>query len=393
MITAAVRYRYVVEDVDRHGTVRLYFRRHGRKTRMPGPIGSPEFVAAYAALLEGSEHPPPNRQLAHPEAPHGTLRQLADAFERSAEFRALDPATRRTRQLIHDSMLAEPIAPGSDRLFGDMPVHLVNRRAVKVLRDRKAATPWAAQRRVKCLSRLFAWAIDDERPGIAANPAARLKPITPTTAGHHTWTDAEVERFEARWPVGTKQRLALDLLLYTGARRSCASMLGRQHEREHGTRLSWTAWKGRRKSPQTIDIPLLPPLRASIEATPTGDLAYLVTERGTPFSIAGFGMWFRAQCDAAGLPHCSAHGLRKAGSTRAAQNGATAHELMATYGWKRLSEAETYTRAAERRTLATSGANKILSHPAALKLSHQPTTLKTRAKIKPWRSLRDRGGR
>src|SRR5215203_4694997 len=35
-----------------------------------------------------------------------------------------------------------------------------------------------------------------------------------------SWTDAELTEFEARWPVGTKQRLAYALHLYTGQRRS-----------------------------------------------------------------------------------------------------------------------------------------------------------------------------
>lgn len=32
------RIRYVAEDTDRHGNVRIYYRRKGRKTRLPGPI-------------------------------------------------------------------------------------------------------------------------------------------------------------------------------------------------------------------------------------------------------------------------------------------------------------------------------------------------------------------
>jgi integrase len=35
---------------------------------------------------------------------------------------------------------------------------------------------------------------------------------------HHTWTDAQLEAFEKRWPLGTRQRLAYALLLYTGQR-------------------------------------------------------------------------------------------------------------------------------------------------------------------------------
>jgi hypothetical protein len=48
---------------------------------------------------------------------------------------------------------------------------------------------------------------------------------------------------------------------------------------------------------------------------------------GKPFTAAGFGNWFREQCNAACLPHCSFHGLRKAASVRLAEAGCTPHEM------------------------------------------------------------------
>jgi hypothetical protein len=39
-----IRVKYVVEDADRHGNVRVYLRKPGlSKTRLPTPLGSPEF--------------------------------------------------------------------------------------------------------------------------------------------------------------------------------------------------------------------------------------------------------------------------------------------------------------------------------------------------------------
>jgi integrase len=89
-------------------------------------------------------------------------------------------------------------------------------------------------------------------------------------------------------------------------------------------------------------------------------LTYLVTEAGAPFSAAGFGNWFREQCDDAGLSDLSAHGLRKAGATRLAEAGATDHEIMAWGGWKTLKEVQRYTAAANRKHLALQAANKII---------------------------------
>lgn len=131
------------------------------------------------------------------------------------------------------------------------------------------------------------------------------------------------------------------------------------------------AYKNRNRFPVTIEIPVLPPLAAALEAWPGKDLVYLVTEYGKPYSTAGFGNWFRDRCREAGLAHCSAHGLRKAGSTRAAEAGATAHQLMAMFGWRSLSEAERCTRAAERKVMAKAGAEALLvgmhAHKAATK--------------------------
>jgi len=47
--------------------------------------------------------------------------------------------------------------------------------------------------------------------------------------------------------------------------------------------------------------------------------------------------------------------LRKAAATVAAENGATAHELISIFGWLTLKKAERYTRAAERKTTADRG--------------------------------------
>jgi integrase len=77
-----------------------------------------------------------------------------------------------------------------------------------------------------------------------------------------------------------------------------------------------------------------------------------VSERRRPFSVAGFGNWLRTRCDEAGLPHCAAHGLRKAGASIAAENGASEHQLMSIFGWATLKEAERYTRAAPRKKMA-----------------------------------------
>jgi integrase len=171
------------------------------------------------------------------------------------------------------------------------------------------------------------------------------------TGGFHAWTPDEVRAFEARHPIGSKARLALALLLYTGARRGDVVTFGRQHIRD-----GWLRYVPRKTSYRRMDPsekPVLPELARLIAATKTGDLTFLVTEYGRPFTAAGFDAWFRKRCNEAGLPRCTAHGLKKSGATLAAERGATIHQLMAIFDWRTPAQAKVYTDAADRRRLAS----------------------------------------
>lgn len=344
-----VRYKYVVEDVDRHGNVRLYFRRNGQtKVRIHERLGTPEFAARYEELCNGAA-PQPTVRL--DKAAAGTWRWLCQQYFASARFRGLDPTTQKKRRAILESTFAEPIFPNATETFADMPALRITAKSVRVLRDRKGSKlPSAANLRVKAIGNVFSWAIENEVGGITVNPARDVSRFRSSSTGYHTWTPEEVEQYEKHHPIGSKARLALALFMYTGARRSDAVHLGKQHA--HDGWFRFKQHKNRNRHPVDIDIPILPELQQIIEASPTGDLTYLVTDFGKPFSIAGFGNKFRDWCNEAGLPHCSAHGLRKAGATRAAENGATDHQLMAIFGWKSIQEAERYTKAARRKKMA-----------------------------------------
>jgi integrase len=104
---------------------------------------------------------------------------------------------------------------------------------------------------------------------------------------------------------------------------------------------------------------MLDVLNRTLDAGPTGDLAFICTAQGQPYVKEGFGNAFKDACRAAGIMDKSAHGLRKAAATRAADNGATAHELMAIFGWVDIKEAEIYTRAANRKRLAAQAMRKL----------------------------------
>ncbi|MCZ6637059.1 MAG: tyrosine-type recombinase/integrase [Alphaproteobacteria bacterium] len=162
----------------------------------------------------------------------------------------------------------------------------------------------------------------------------------------------------AQGPIGTKARLAMAILLYTGVRRSDAVRLGRQMER--GGCLCFRKRKGENRRPKDREIPILPELRTVLDATDSGHLNYITTTFGQPYTPDGFGNWFRRRCDEADLHKCSAHGLRKAGATIAAENGATEHQLMAIYGWESPKQAAIYTRKVNRKRLAAAAMHKLV---------------------------------
>jgi integrase len=239
------------------------------------------------------------------------------------------------------------------------------------IRSEKLDYPDAANGRVKALRHVFAWALAEELVNI--DPTAGIKKLrTKNPDGFHTWTVEEVQRYEARWPLGSKQRLALALLLYTGTRRSDAVRLGppmAKQEILHFTEVKNATSRaatpsGRAIKPKHRVIPILPELRAVIDVTIIGEETYLVNAYGKPFQPTSFGNSFRDWCDAAGLKQCSAHGLRKAGATIAAENGATATQLMAIYGWERLEQAELYTRAANRTRVAKDAMHLVVPRPS-----------------------------
>lgn len=354
MVTETIRYRYVHEDVSRHGQVRLYFRKPGgRKFRLPRPIGSPAFLAAYHALAAG-ETPPVATPSATAKPLPRTWRWLCAEYMASRAFAGLNPSTQAVRRRILCGTWDEPTERGGSVLFADVHLDHLTTPALTVLRDRKSL-PEAANGRVKAIRAVYKWAHDAGL--VATNPARDVARIRNRSSGFHSWTEAEIAQFEARWPVGSKPRLALDLFLSVGCRRGDVVAIGRQHRR--GNILVFRPSKTGPTGP-LVSIPILPPLARSLAAAPVGELAFLVTTHGKPFGAKGFGNWFKKQCRAAGLPHCAAHGLRKAAATRCAEAGATTHQLMAIFGWTSLAEAERYTRAAERIRLAASGAKLMM---------------------------------
>ncbi|WP_069440746.1 site-specific integrase [Methyloceanibacter superfactus] len=336
-----INLRYISEDMDRHGNMRLYVRRNGRKIRIRERWGTEGFVAAYNNALAETERPKFNPTVGG-AALRGSLRWLLERYFVSAEFKQLRGSTQRVRRGILDNLSVT---------HGTKPFARMEPRHVRQFRDEKAELPEAANGRLKALRQVFKWAV--EAGHAERNPATDVPYIKTSSEGFHTWTIDEVYQYLNHHGTTSKAARALTFLLYTGAARGDLVDLGRQHRRND--RLVFK----RKKTRVEVEIPIMRELRAAIEATPPDQLTFIVTEFGKPFTPAGFGNKMRYWCDQAELPHCSAHGLRKAGATLAANNGATAHQLMAIFGWTTLKEAERYTRRADRKRLANTGMHFI----------------------------------
>jgi len=356
-----IKLKYLSEERDRHGNMRLYVRIAGRRARIHSMPGSPEFLDEYRSAVAANAQP----SAASPErtrgpAKAGTLRFLIEAYFGSAEFKGLDPRTQRVRRQILERVCDARASDGAE--FAVKPFRLLEPRHVRKLRDDRADMPEAANAMVKAVRQVFTYAIAADLAD--RNPAKDVPYLKSGSTGFHTWSIDEVHQFERRHAIGTKARLALALLLYSGQRRSDIVQFGRQHVRaaeampaalraSHAGRwLAFTQHKNRKHAPVALTLPLLPELESIIGATPCGDLTWLISQRGRPFSSASFGGWFRKRCNEAGLHHCAAHGLRKAGATIAAERGASERQLMAIFGWRSSKQATLYTRAANQQRLA-----------------------------------------
>jgi len=359
MIEKPRRYKFVVEDRDRYGNVRCYLRLPGRpkvRLRVPYDPNNPEaFEAEYRRALEAKPEP---KKIAVGAVLPGSIDALCVAYFQTGDFTRLDKRTQRVRRHILDRFRDKN---GQKPAAGLRPENLV------ALADRYSDRPEAYNGLLKALRAVFRAAV---MRGLARdNPCLSVPYLrSKNPGGHHSWTLEEVEQFEAHWPIGTRQRLALALLLYTGQRRSDVVLLGRQML-SNGL-LSFTQTKNRNRNPMKITLPVIPELERIIAATKCGDLTFLVSERGTPYTPDGFGNVFRRWCREAGLKHCSPHGLRKANASRLADLGCTPHEIMAVGGWRTINEVRRYTEASDRKRNASLALSRLSAAEAEKRKSH-----------------------
>jgi integrase len=332
-----IRLPFINEYRDRHGRVRRYFRRPGSKQiPLHGVPGSAEFLEAYESALAGQ---PPRVEIGAARTRPGTVNAAIVGYYNSLAFRSLAPGTQKMRRAILERFRAE---------HGDKRIALLPREVIVRLLGRMS--PFAARNWLKTLRGLLQFAVAENFR--ADDPTQGINLPRAKTDGFKTWTEAEIEQFEKHHPAGSRARLALMLLLYTAQRRGDIVGMGRQHIR------NCALYVRQQKTGTELEIPVHTDLQKALD-TVAGNFTFLVTERGRPFTPAGFGNWFRDRCAEAGLPkHCSAHGLRKAACRRLAEAGCTAHQIAAISGHASLREVERYTKAVDQARLARQAMRK-----------------------------------
>ncbi|TJU85619.1 MAG: integrase [Mesorhizobium sp.] len=327
---------FVTRERSRHGKLVFYFRKgKGPRVRLP-MLGTPEFDAEYQAALAGAA---PQKRVV---AGVGSLKWLIARYRETGAYRGLSEATRRQRDNIFKGVVEKA---------GHVPYKAVTRKKIVDGREDRSSTPAQARNFLDAMRGLFRWALDAEM--VAIDPTAGVKnPSRPKGGGFEAWTEDDVLAYEERWAAGTKERVWMHVLLYTGLRRGDAVTIGRQHVRNGVATLKTE------KTNTEVNIPILPALAETLATGPTGDLAFIVGENGRPLTKETFGNMFRVACNAAGVKK-SAHGVRKIGATRAAEAGVTMRELEALFGWTGGTMASLYTKTADRKQLAMRASEKI----------------------------------
>ena len=233
-----------------------------------------------------------------------------------------------------------------------IPRHILIR-----MRDSMIDTPAAANDMITAIRVLYEWAI--ERGYVQENTAKNIKKIDQNKGGTTPWSLQDLQQFKRYHGRGTMAHTAITLLTFTACRIGDARLLGRQHEiTRDGIR--FLAWDPEKKNASAVEIPIMPQLASVLDALPYPRERYLLTQNGRPFSTAdSLSHIFKKWCAQAGLPHLSAHGVRKAVGTILAESGCSQYEIMAIHGHTESKTSEIYTRGADRREL-TKQATKAL---------------------------------
>lgn len=318
----------------------IWYVRLDRETpriRIRGEYGSPEFMEAYRRAMAGE--PQASKRLSKPSK--GTLCWLCDRWRESSKWHQTAKSTQRQRDNILKGILDAA---------GDEPYSAITKAHVIAGRERRMATPFAANNYLKTLKALFSWAKSADL--IAIDPAVDVEPLSRATEGHAPWTEHDLAAYRATHKIGTRARLAMELLYHTGLRRGDVVRLGKPHlGKDKIARIR------AEKTGEPVSISFTQELLVIVSNSPIGEMTFITGPSGMRQTKEAFGNDFRKWCRAAGVTK-SAHGLRKLAATEVAEGGGSEMELQAMFGWRSDDQSSVYTRSAKRDLLARQAAAK-----------------------------------
>ena len=255
-------------EIDFRGNpIWTYREGHGQRIRINEAFGTQAFEEAYykARLTYGHADAPveaPKPFGLSPTNP-ASLAWLIDQFLRSPGQRQMAEGTQKQRRNVLGRIAKKN---------GSTPFRAITDDTIRELRDTIAATGklTAANSAIAQLRLAFDWAVDQKH--VTKNPCLGVKGVKYKGGTNHVWTDVEASRFEQAYPLGTRERLAYALLLYSGQRGVDVVKMGRQHIHD-GLLTGINAAKDRKP----IDVPVLPVLQEAIDACQEkGDLTFLL---------------------------------------------------------------------------------------------------------------------
>lgn len=330
------RPQYLQKSTSRHGKTVWYVRvGRGPKIRIRGDYGSDDFNRAYRAAISGEKLEPPGA------AAKDTVSWLIGLHRKSGYWKDLAAGTRKQREAIYRQVEA---TSGAYKISG------VDKQAIRDGQDKRRGTPAQARNFLNAMRALFKWAVDANI--VKTDPTEGIVSKKPKKGGIRPWNDEDIAKYEARWARGTRERVMFDVFIYTGLRIGDAAVAGPRHVQGGAIVLATE------KNDTVVTLPLLKPLAMTLRAGPIGETTFIASKTGRPILKKSLGNIFRTACLAAGVDK-SAHGLRKAAATHAADQGATVHELEAIFGWSGGQMAALYTKEANRKKLAKGAMGKL----------------------------------
>jgi hypothetical protein len=257
---------FLSRDPDRHGNPRIYVRRNGKRIRIREKEGTAAFAKAYSEAVERLGEPLGKRKAvnltAHPKDSLGWLGAEYFKSKGEGEYLRLAKVSQRARRNCLEECFRVPLSDTDPDPMGNCPLKYLSAQKMKRMIEAVDGQGARTNRR-KHLSALCAWAVDQSPPYLPSNPVRDVKAGKRVKGGgYYTWTVEDVKQFLDYHLKGSKARLALGLLLFTGARRQDMVTFGRQHIK--GDWIQYIPKKTLHKRREVSQKPLLPILKEII---------------------------------------------------------------------------------------------------------------------------------